>query len=151
MPSDRTPIAGTSPADRTPVVPRSRANRSATTNNPAMRHGRSTEGRRVRDLYSSYLSALSNPVDPATQALALSAAEAVVVCEVARRDLLGNMTAAGAELLVRLENTANRSLKRIGLAKAAPKPKGKSFREKLEDAERAARAEPDAPDGGPDA
>jgi hypothetical protein len=120
--------------------------RSRVTNNPSTRHGRSPEARRVRDLYGSYMAALGNPVDPATQALALSAAEAVVICEVARRDLLGTMTAAGAESLVRLENTANRSLKRIGLAKAAPKPKGLSFRERLEAAE-LARTPPDASDG----
>jgi hypothetical protein len=86
-----------------------------------MRHGRSPEARRVRDLYRSYMAALADPVDPATQALALAAAESVVICEVARRDLLNTMTAAGAELLVRLENTANRALKRVGLAKASPK------------------------------
>jgi hypothetical protein len=151
MTAGRTVIATGSQPDRTAVAARSPANRSATTNSPGTRHGRTSEARRVRDLYVGYLAALGNPVDPATQALALAAAEAVVICEVARRDLLGNMTATGAELLVRLENTANRSLKRIGLAKAAPKPKGKSFRDRLEEAEKRAADEASGADvtGGP--
>ena len=58
-------------------------------------------------------------------------AEAVALAEVARRECLGGMTAAGAELVVRLENTANRSLRRIGLAKASPKAAGPNLAEFL--------------------
>jgi hypothetical protein len=96
-----------------------------------MRHGRSAEGRRVRDLYAGYVAALGGPADVPTLALILAAAEAVALAEVARRECLGGMTAAGAELVVRLENTANRSLRRIGLAKASPKAAGPNLAEFL--------------------
>jgi hypothetical protein len=131
MPSDRPAIAGRSPADRTPIIPRSRANRSATTNDPAMRHGRSAEGRRVRDLYAGYVAALGGPTDVPTLALVLAAAEAVALAEVARRECLAGMTGVNAELTIRFENSANRALRRLGLAKATPKPAGPNLQEFL--------------------
>jgi hypothetical protein len=143
MPDDRrTPPAGLPPA----------ASRSAATNRPASRwNANSAGGRRCRDLFGSYMRALGSPTDEGTVALVIAAAEAVALAETARQDCLSGMTAINVELMIRLENTAARSLRRMGLNKAAPKPKGKSFREKLEDAERAARAESDASDGRSDA
>jgi hypothetical protein len=131
MTTDRTQIAGRSPADRTPVTPRPRANRSAVTNAPAMRHGRTAEGRRVKDLYEGYVVALGRPTDVPTLALILAAAEAVALAEVARRECLAGMTGVNAELTIRFENSANRALRRLGLAKATPKPAGPSLQEFL--------------------
>jgi hypothetical protein len=123
MPSDRPGITGTSLPDRPGIAARPRAVRSAVTNNPAMRHGRTAEGRRVRDLYAGYLAALGGPVDTPTLALILAAAEAVAIAEIARRDCLAGLTGTKAEVSIRLENMANRSLRRIGLAGVAKAPK----------------------------
>jgi hypothetical protein len=132
MTSDNRPgfEPGSSPV-RAGSVPAKSKVRSRITNSPAMRHGRSPEARRVRDLYAGYVAALGGPADVPTLALILAAAEAVALAEVARRECLGGMTAAGAELVVRLENTANRSLRRIGLAKAGAKPAGPNLQEFL--------------------
>jgi hypothetical protein len=128
LPDDRKPIAP-------PIAPRSPApspaNRSRITNDPATRHGRSAEGRRVKDLYAGYLSALGHPTDVPTMALALAAAEAVALAEVARRECLAGLTGINSETVVRFENMANRSLRRLGLAKATPKPSGPTLAEYL--------------------
>ena len=119
--------------------------RSKITNDPSQRHGRSAEARRVRDLYASYLAALGGPTDVSTQALILAAAEHVAIAERTRADAIAGKTVD----VVRTEGAANRALKRIGLNKAAPPPKGKSFIEKLEEKEAAvqARAAANAADG----
>jgi hypothetical protein len=75
--------------------------------------------------------ALGDPTDAPTTALASAAAEAVVLAEMARRECLAGLTGITAELLIRLENVANRSLRRIGLAKATPKPAGPTLTEFL--------------------
>jgi hypothetical protein len=97
--------------------------RAALTNNPvrAGRHGQSAEGRRVRDLFGSYLSALGNPADAATQALILAASELVVGAEKARADLLAGR--GDVDQVVRLENLSARALRRLGLGKPAAKPR----------------------------
>jgi hypothetical protein len=138
MPPDRPSIAGRSPADRTAIAPRSRASRSATTNGTS-RHGRTAEGRRVRDLYVGYLAALGNPTDVPTLALVLAAAEAVALTEVARRECLAGMTGVNAELTIRFENTAARALRRLGLNKPVPVPR-KTFHEKMAEREAAQKA-----------
>lgn len=136
---DRTPIATRSSADRQPIATALSRVRSRTTNNPADRLGRSAQARRVRDLYNGYLDALGTPTDVPTLALVLAAAEAVAIAEVARAAYLDGKGDLNA--VVRAENTANRSLKRIGLAKpsASAKPK-KSFAEKMAEADAARRA-----------
>lgn len=112
-----------SPADRTPVAGRLPASsRSAATNSPASRwKGNTVTGRRCRDLFKGYLSALGNPSDAPTMALVIAAAEAVVLAEIARQECLAGMTGLNAELTIRFENAAARALRRIGLAKASPK------------------------------
>jgi hypothetical protein len=136
MPIDRPSAAGLPPA----------SSRSAATNRPASRFNANTAtGRRCRDLFRGYLSQLGSPADAPTQALVLSAAEAIVLAEIARKDCLAGMNGMNAELMIRLENTANRALRRLGLAKAAPPPPRKSIVERLAEAEaRAADAEPTA-------
>jgi hypothetical protein len=64
-------------------------------------------------------------------ALAIAAAEAVVLAEVARQECLAGMTSINAELTIRFENAAARALRRIGLAKATPKPAGPNLQEFL--------------------
>jgi hypothetical protein len=66
-----------------------------------------------------------------TLALVLAAAEAVALAEVARRECLAGMTGVNAELTIRFENSANRALRRLGLAKATPKPAGPNLQEFL--------------------
>lgn len=131
------------PADRTPAAPMPPASsRSAATNRPASRWNANTaSGRRCRDLFLAYVKQLGGPADAPTQALAIAAAEAVVLAEAAREDCLRGMNGINAELMIRLENTANRALRRLGLAKAAPPPPRKSFAERLAETEARAAAD----------
>jgi hypothetical protein len=78
--------------------------------------GRTSGGRRVRDLYRAYLAGVSNP-DDACRAQVLAAAELMVAAENARAELLAG--AADIEQIVRLENLANRAVKRLGLKPTA--------------------------------
>jgi len=97
-------------------------NRSATTNNPmrARTNGRTSAGRRVRDLYKAYLAAMGR-ADDVGRAQALAAAELMVAAENARTKLLAGQ--GDIEQIVRLENLANRALRRLDLgAGAAPPP-----------------------------
>jgi hypothetical protein len=132
-PPDRTPTAGPSQADRTPIAPSSRANgRAAATNKASSRWNlKTTQGRRCRDLFQGYLKQLGNPTDTPTVALVIAAAENVTLAEAARGRCLAGMTDLSAEVLIRLENTANRALRRIGLAKASAKPAGPTLTEFL--------------------
>lgn len=121
MPPDRPEVAGQSSASRTPAVAKPSArSRSAATNRPASRWNSNTViGRRCRDLFKGYMRALGDPCDEPTVALTIAAAEAVVLAEVARRECLAGLNGVNAELCIRFENTANRALRRIGLAKVA--------------------------------
>jgi hypothetical protein len=103
--------------------------RAKTTNDPMRsgRLGRSAEARRVRDLFRSYVATLGNPLDPGTIALALAAAEQVVIAECARRDHLSGKVDLDA--VVRAENMSARALRRLGLNKPTAKPRGPSLRE----------------------
>jgi hypothetical protein len=100
----------------------STTNRARLTNDPLVRaSGRTPAGRRIRDLFRSYSSALGNPGDPGTQAAILAAAELVVAAEAARSKLFADGSNADVEQLVRLENLAARSLRRLGI-----KPTGRA-------------------------
>jgi hypothetical protein len=103
---------------------------SAITNSPLSRwSGNTVTGRRIRDLYRSYMIARGNPTDTATQALVLAAAEQVVIAEIARRDHLAGKVDLNA--VVRAEGTAARALRRIGMNKITPKPAGPTLNEFL--------------------
>lgn len=144
MPSDRPGIDGRSQADRTPTAGRSQAN--ATTNAPLSRwSGRSACGRRCRDLFRSYLKQAGSPTEPAAQAAIMALAEQIVIAEQARAECLrdGGLTKISLELVIRAENLANRTLKRLKLDKPAPSTKGKpSWRDRAEAAQRAVEATP---------
>ena len=143
MPSDRRPLAaGLPPA----------SSRSAATNRPASRWNANTaHGRRCRDLFKSFLKQAGDPGEPATQAAITALAEQIVIAEQARADCLaeGGLTKIGLELVIRAENLANRTLKRLKLDKVTPSTKGKSsMRDRAEAAQRAmdASAAADAPE-----
>jgi hypothetical protein len=102
--------------------------RSATTNKPLRRaNGNTAAGRRVRDLYRALLAGMSNP-DDVRRAQALAAAELTVAAENARAELLAGQ--GDVEQIVRLENLANRAVKRLGL-QAATAPQGPTLAEHL--------------------
>jgi hypothetical protein len=111
--------------------------RSRMTNRPlaGRANGNTREGRRLRDLFQSYIAALSNPSDPATQAAVLAAAELTVAAEAARARLLAGD--GDIDSVVRIENLAARALRRLNI-KPASKPPVPSLREYL--ARRAAAA-----------
>jgi hypothetical protein len=76
------------------------------------------QGRRVRNLYRSFIAPLVAD-DPTHQAAALAAAELTVCAEDARRRLLDGDPAAEAQV-VRLENSCRRA--RLDLAGLKPEP-----------------------------
>jgi hypothetical protein len=87
--------------------------RSRITNNPLSRNSTATAtGRRVNDLFLSYLRAMTDR-SCTGQADALRAAELMVAAEEARARLLaGNGDADG---VVRIENLAARAVRKLGL------------------------------------
>jgi hypothetical protein len=97
--------------------------RSRTTNNPlAVRAShRTAQGRRIRDLYQSYLRAMGNPTEAHLQADALTAAELRVAAENERAKVLAGH--GSADDLVRVENLADRAVRKLGLkpGQAAPR------------------------------
>jgi len=119
------------------IVPKPSKVRSKITNDPSQRHGRSAEARRVKDLFASYIAALGGPVDVATQALVLSAAEHVAIAERTRADVIAGKLAPTEA--VRSQGAADRALRRIGLNRPATPPR-KTFQEKMAEAEAALRA-----------
>jgi hypothetical protein len=91
-----------------------RCQRSRVTNDPARRHrGTTANGRRVRDLFLSFMAALGNPVNADIQARALAAAQMRVAAEIAGAKITdGN---GDPNEFVRLQNAADRAVRRLGL------------------------------------
>src|SRR5438105_4510113 len=134
MSSNRTPAAGMPPA----------SSRAAATNRATSRwDGNSAQGRRCRDLFKSYFLQAGKPDEPAAQAAITALAEQVALAELARAECLaaGGLTKISLEMVIRAENLANRTLKRLKLDKPVT-PKRKSFTEKLAEQEAAAVLKP---------
>jgi hypothetical protein len=92
--------------------------RARTTNRPLSRHdGNTAEGRRVRDLFRSFivLQRLGDPTDPAIQAQVLEAVELTQQAEYARTLLFKGVT---IEQLVLIQNLAHRAVRRLRLPTA---------------------------------
>jgi hypothetical protein len=159
MLENRAATAPMPPRQRSAVEGKSLTNRSAITNDPmrARASGRTSGGRRVRDLYRCYLAGMSNP-DDACRAQVLAAAELVVAAENARAELLAGR--GDIEQIVRLENLATRAVRRLGSKRTeAPQPsirdvlaaehEARMAREEAEaagDAAEAADADPNEPE-----
>jgi hypothetical protein len=141
MLENRTAAVNGSSQGRAAVAERPLTSRSATTNKPLRRaNGNTAAGRRIRDLYRAFIAGVSNP-DDACRAQVLAAAELQVLAENARAELLAGQ--GDIEQIVRLENLANRAVKRLGIKRTeAPAP---TIRERLI-AEAEAREEPDNAD-----
>jgi hypothetical protein len=112
-------------ANRTVPASNPLLNRAALTNDPlrVRADGRTPQGRRTRDLYRSYFDAIGRPGNPAIQASVLAAAELMVAAERARAEFLAGR--GDVEQIVRLENLAARSVRRLGIkagAAVAPPP-----------------------------
>jgi hypothetical protein len=114
--SDQAGINGGSPADRSKITGRSPAGfRSAVTRSPAGRlDGRSSTGKRVRDLYDALLVRLKQPADIMVQADIMALVELKVAAEAARLRLLEGKD-QNTNGLVRLENLVRRAEARVGL------------------------------------
>ena len=98
-----------------------KSTRAALTRNPVMRFdGRSADGRRLRDLFRSYMRQLGEPNDAGTVALALAAAEAVMIAERARLDYRNGR--ADLDAVSKTEAMAEVALRRLGLNRPAPPP-----------------------------
>jgi hypothetical protein len=91
-------------------------------------------------LFRSFMRQAGNPTEPATQAAILALSEQMVLAELARNEALagGGLTKIGLELVIRAENLANRTLKRLKLDKPAKSTTSKkTFVERLEEKEAA--------------
>jgi hypothetical protein len=78
-------------------------------------------GRRIRDLYRVYSSALGDPSDAITQSAILAASQLATAAEDARHALIVGESPRGGctDEVVRLENLAARRLRSLGLGKPA--------------------------------
>jgi hypothetical protein len=104
--------------------------RAKTTNDPASRASLNTsQGRRVADLYRSYLRAMGDPTDAVAQANVLAAAELKAAAEKARADLLAGKATIGDVVL--LENTADRAARRLNLKPPSPGSAGPTMSQYL--------------------
>jgi len=104
--------------------------RSRITNDPARRHrGTTADGRRVRDLFLSFMSALGNPQNANLQANCLKAARLVVAAEIAGARIIE----ASGDLneMVRIENAADRAVRRLGLPAQVKDAQHVPLRERL--------------------
>jgi hypothetical protein len=111
--ADRPPVAGASPVDRPSIA-------AAVTNNVAKaRWGAKTQqNRRCRDLFRSLMRLTGNPPEPAKQALCVSAAELMVLAEVARERSLKDPTPNNAEAAFKAEKAMRHALNDLGVKKA---------------------------------
>jgi hypothetical protein len=101
-------------SNRTAIALRSPTSRAAVTNDPLVRaDGRTSQGRRIRDLFRGWHLALGHPSDATVQAAILAASELTVAAETARAALLAGT--GDVEQVVRLENLAARSVRRLGI------------------------------------
>jgi hypothetical protein len=123
---DSTDPARTQPARRSATAEPITTRRAKTTNDPASRANLNTaNGRRVADLYRSYLRAMGDPTDAIAQANVLAAAELTVAAETARVQLLAGK--ADVDQLVKLENLAARAIRRLGIKPGATAAAGPTF------------------------
>jgi hypothetical protein len=139
--SNERPITGIAMlVHRGAAAPKPPTNRSALTNDPRTFAGlklTSPRGRRFRDLLNAFLNRMGNPSDPIRQADAIAAASAMVIAEDTRaRALRGE--GVDLDALVRLENTAHRATRKLGIKPSAG-PKVPTLAEHLA-AKRAAEA-----------
>jgi hypothetical protein len=108
-------------ASRAAIVGLPKKLRAIRTNDPlADLDLNSSTGRRVRDLYLSYLEAMPGPVTIDLQAAIMAAAEATVIAEQARRRVLNGDKGVTYDDLVRLDAQADRKVRRLGLHQREP-------------------------------
>jgi hypothetical protein len=121
MLANRTTSAPPAPAPRRLSAQRVAALRSKTTNDPLSRFSLNTaEGRRARDLFEGYVALMGAPTDTILLSHALAAAELVAASEMARAEFLLGRGDIGQ--VIRLENLAARSVRRLGIKPATSAP-----------------------------
>src|SRR4051812_27381942 len=106
--------------------------RAATTNRPLRGRlsGNTSAGRRVRDLYLTFVERMGQPSDPLSQAACLHAAELAVAVE-QQRLAAARGDAVDVDGLVRLSNLAARAVRALGIADRKPAPTGPTLKEYL--------------------
>lgn len=93
--------------------------KSSVTRSPSTRiDGRSSVGKRIRDLYGQLMQRLNQPADIMVQADIMALVELKVAAEIARSNLLTGKVSSSNEL-VRLENLVRRTEARVGLEPGA--------------------------------
>jgi hypothetical protein len=112
-------LAERSTAARRAAASRAPTTRSRVTNRPRkmVLSGTTTEGRRLLDIADALADGLGGwkALSDLMAARVRRAAELVVLAEMARRDALTGKVVVNPDTLVRLENTAARSLAALGL------------------------------------
>jgi hypothetical protein len=128
---DSTHSARTQPARRSATAEPITTRRAKITNDPVSvrASGNTSQGRRVADLYRSYLRAMGDPTDTVAQANVLAAAELNVAAEMARVQLLAGKAAIGDVVL--LENATDRAIRRLGIKPGAIADRMVPLRERL--------------------
>ncbi len=117
-PSDPGVDTLTPPGDL-PPRPASPASSAAAITNNALRRWdpKNPQGRRTRDLYRSLMRMVGNPPEPARQALCISAAELMVLAEIARETSLKEVTSKNAEMAFKAEKAMRHALSALGVDK----------------------------------
>lgn len=110
-------------------------NRSRTTNQPhrvAGVDGRTSEGRRRRDLIDTYVAATGGPdqVSPAMMNDVARAVDLVLIAERTRAEALRG-GAIDLSALTRIEGAADRAVRRLGIKPGGSKPVPVPLRERL--------------------
>lgn len=116
---------------RADVPPGQRAKRS---NNPLSPHDlTSPRGRRIADLFRSFSAALDNPPDLARQAHIAAAAELITLAEEVRLAAIQDPANADIDAIIRLENAADRAVRRLGIRPGASAPKTQTLADILDE------------------
>ncbi len=123
---DSIALRGTAVNSASPVRSRSgdvpKRQRARRTNDPLADVDLHTaHGRRIGDLVRCYLRALGNPDDAGIQSDVVAAAELVALVERKRTEALGMPGGCDLEQLVRLQNLADRKVRKLGIRATAPK------------------------------
>ncbi len=108
----------TPPGGSAPATPSPASSFAAITNNALKRWDpKSPQGRRTRDLFKSVMRMVGSPTEPARQALCISAAELMVLAELARETSLKDVTAKNAEMAFKAEKAMRHALAALGVDK----------------------------------
>jgi hypothetical protein len=111
------------PVDRAARADVPNSQRARRTNDPLSGMNMNTaRGRRCADLVRAYLKSLGDPYDAGRQAAVIQAAELQVIAEETRAVALREPGKADLDAVVRIQGSADRALRRLGIKPGHAKP-----------------------------